>query len=80
MPRERTLRDRLNDVTHSIEVTRRYTAGLDVLSREDLRQAIRALAEALEDLQAVYHVTHIDQLDHPDIPGHHRRIPPPTEN
>ncbi len=78
MPRQRTLRDRMYDITNSIETTRVRTAGLDVVSREDLRDAVRALADALEDLAAIYRVTHLDEMAQPDIRGHRRRQSPPA--
>ncbi len=67
MPRHRTLRDRLYRASASVEAARGHIAP-PLIAREDLREAVRALADALEDLATLFHVTHSDELSRPDAP------------
>jgi len=46
---------------NSIQAARIHTGELTV-SREDLRDAVRALANALDDLALNYRITHFDDL------------------
>jgi hypothetical protein len=59
------LSDRLDRASRSLEGARVRTAG-PMISREELRWAVRELADAVEDLSAVVSVLYVDSVTEPD--------------
>ncbi len=68
MPRFRTLADRLNRAAQAVEAARVHTAG-PMPAREDLRLAVRELADALENVAMTVRLLHQEVWSEPDVPA-----------
>ncbi len=79
MPRFRTLADRLYRATQAIEAARVHTAG-PMPAREDLRLAVRELADALEDVATTVRLLHQEVWSAPDMPAPPLQPPLPPGN